>query len=69
MFVNTDEAARLTGLSAYELRTGYKMGVYPALEIGRGSLRRALRWDPDILCAALEAKMRGAEHSDRRAAR
>ena len=69
MFVNTEEAARLTGLSAYELRTGYKMGVYPALAIGRGSRRRALRWDLEVLRAALEAKMRCAEHGDSRAAR
>lgn len=69
MLVCTKEAARQTGLSVYELVNGYKRGVYPALEIGRGSRRRALRWDLDVLRAALEAKMRCAEHGDSRAAR
>lgn len=57
MFVNTREAARQTGLSEYELRTGFKQGVYPALEIGRGDRRRSLRWDLDVLRATLEARM------------
>ena len=67
MFVNTREAARLTGLSEYELRLGYKQGDYPALEIGRGSRRRALRWDPEVLRAALEKRMMAV--CDDRAAR
>lgn len=58
MFMNTEEAARAVGLSEYELRMGYKEGRYPALEIGRGSRRRALRWDVDVLRAALEEQMR-----------
>lgn len=56
-FVNTQEAAQMTGLSEYELRAGFKQGRYPALEIGRGSRRRSLRWDLDVLRAALEAQM------------
>lgn len=67
MFVGTEEAARAVGLSEYELRTGYKTGRYPALEIGRGSRRRALRWDVDVLRAALEEQMRAPR--DVRAAR
>lgn len=58
MFVCTEAAARAVGLSEYELRTGFKEGRYPALEIGRGSRRRALRWDVDVLRAALEEQMR-----------
>lgn len=58
MFMNTEEAARAVGLSEYELRMGYKEGRYPALEIGRGSRRRALRWDVEVLRAALEEQMR-----------
>ena len=58
MFVGTEEAARAVGLSEYELRMGFKAGKYPALEIGRGSRRRALRWDLDVLRAALEEQMR-----------
>lgn len=67
MFVGTEEAAREVGLSEYELRLGYKTGRYPALEIGRGSRRRALRWDVDVLRAALEEQMRAPR--DDRAAR
>ncbi|MDY5350093.1 MAG: hypothetical protein SPG80_11200 [Candidatus Ventricola sp.] len=58
MFVCTEEAARAVGLSEYELRLGFREGKYPALEIGRGSRRRALRWDLDVLRAALEEQMR-----------
>lgn len=42
MLVCTKKAAELTGLSAYELRHGFKQGVYPALEVGRGSRRKSL---------------------------
>lgn len=66
-FVNTRDAARYVGLSEWELRTGYKTGRYPALEIGRGSRRRSLRWDVDVLRAALEAQMHAG--CDERAAR
>lgn len=64
MFVNTEEAARTTGLSEYELRIGYKQGRYPALEIGRGSRRRSLRWDIDLLRKTLEERML-SEHDGR----
>ena len=67
MFVCTEEAARAVGLSEYELRMGYKEGRYPALEIGRGSRRRSLRWDVYVLRAALEEQMRAPR--DGRAAR
>lgn len=66
MFVCTGEAARLVGLSEYELRMGFKEGRYPALEIGRGSRRRSLRWDIDVLRAALEEQMR-TQRNDRAA--
>ena len=56
-FVNTKAAARATGLSEWELRVGFKQGLYPALEIGRGDRRRTLRWDLDLLQEALRAKM------------
>ena len=49
MLISTKQAAELTGLSEYELRYGFKRGLYPALEVGRGSRRKSLRWDPDIL--------------------
>lgn len=58
MLVNTEEAARRTGLSVYELRIGFKEGKYPALQIGRGDRRRSLRWDVDRLEDAIFERMR-----------
>lgn|GEM_PF-2654290 len=57
MLICTKKAAELTGLSAYELRHGFKQGLYPALEVGRGSRRKSLRWDPDILQQAIRDAM------------
>lgn len=57
MLVCTKKAAELTGLSEYELRYGFKQGLYPALEVGRGSRRKSLRWDPDILQQAIRDAM------------
>ena len=57
MLINTRQAAELTGLSEYELRHGFKQGLYPALEIGRGSRRKSLRWDPEILQQAIRDAM------------
>ena len=57
MLICTKKAAELTGLSEYELRYGFKQGLYPALEIGRGSRRKSLRWDPDILRQAIRDAM------------
>ena len=57
MLINTKQAAELTGLSEYELRYGFNQGLYPALEIGRGSRRKSLRWDADILQKALRDAM------------
>ena len=57
MLISTKQAAALTGLSEYELRYGFKRGLYPALEVGRGSRRKSLRWDPDILRQAIRDAM------------
>ncbi len=57
MLICTKKAAELTGLSELELRNGFKRGLYPALEIGRGSRRKALRWDPEILQQAIRDAM------------
>ena len=57
MLICTKKAAELTGLSAYELRHGFKCGLYPALEVGRGSRRKSLRWDPEILQQAIRDAM------------
>lgn len=40
MLICTKKAAELTGLSEYELRYGFKQGLYPALEVGRGSRQK-----------------------------
>ncbi|MDO5377327.1 MAG: hypothetical protein Q4G52_03235, partial [Clostridia bacterium] len=56
-FVNTREAARETGLSEYTLRQGFKQGRFPALEVGRGSRRRWLRWGLDVLESWLEERI------------
>lgn len=55
MFVNTKTAARILGLSQYELRRGYKQGIYPAIQIGCGDERKTLRWDIDILRETLSS--------------
>ena len=47
MLICTKKAAELTGLSELELRNGFK----------RGSRRKALRWDPDILQQAIRDAM------------
>lgn len=52
-YVNTETAARELGLSAYELRRGWKAGVYPALVIGTGAERPRLRWNLDAVQAAM----------------
>lgn len=57
MLVNTKEAARITGLSEYELRRGYLEGKYPALVIGRGDSRRRLRWNMAALQEAILRQM------------
>lgn len=57
MLIHTKQAAELTGLSEYELRHGFKQGLYPALEVGRGIRRKSLRWDPDILQQAIRDAM------------
>lgn len=57
MLISTKQAAELTGLSAYELRHGFKQGLYPALEVWRGSRRKSLRWDPEILQQAIRDAM------------
>ena len=57
MLVNTRRAAEVTGLSPYELRRGWKAGIYPALLIGCGDQRRRLRWNLEALQAAILEQM------------
>lgn len=48
-FLTTKEAGQMFGLSEYELRRGFKEGIYPAIEIGSGKNFRRLRWRSDLL--------------------
>ena len=57
MLVTTTKAAAETGLSEWELRRGYKEGIYPAILIGRGERARRLRWDLDILLESIHKRM------------
>jgi len=53
----TKEASAFCGLSEWELRRGYKEGIYPAILIGRGDRARRLRWDLELLQEAIRQKM------------
>ena len=56
--LTTEEVAEVTGLSTYELRRGAKSGRYPALWLGDPSSSfRRLRWNLEVLMAALQEKM------------
>lgn len=55
--ITTATASAATGLSEWELRRGFKEGVYPAILIGRGESQRRLRWDLEILEAAIRKQM------------
>lgn len=58
--MNTKQAAKATGLSAYELRRGYKLGLYPAIEIGMSSKNKRLRWNMKMLEEAIFRNMEQA---------
>ena len=55
--MTTKVAARETGLSEYELRAGFRQGRYPAIEIGKGTRAKRLRWNLDFLRAAIKRDM------------
>ena len=59
--VTTKQASEDTGLSEWELRRGFKEGVYPAIIIGRGKQARRLRWDLEILHEAIRHRMEEGE--------
>ena len=65
MLVTTKVAARETGLSEYELRMGFRQGRYPAIEIGRGTRAKRLRWNLDFLRAAIRRDMVNTLHANR----
>lgn len=55
--ITTADASAATGLSEWELRRGFKEGIYPAILIGRGQRARRLRWDLDLLREAIRQQM------------
>ena len=55
--ITTAQAAEKTGLSEWELRRGWKEGIYPAILIGRGERHRRLRWDLETLNEAIREQM------------
>ena len=63
MLGTTKKASEVTGLSEYELRRGWKAGIYPALLIGSGDQRRRLRWNLEMLEAAIKRQMERGEES------
>ena len=58
MLLTTKQASKAVGLSEYELRRGWKEGRYPALVIGKNDQRMRLRWNLDVLQAAIMQKMK-----------
>ena len=53
--LTTKEASQIFGLSEYELRRGFKAGIYPAIQIGSGSQKyRKIKWRYDLLEEALK---------------
>ena len=61
--VTTEVASRETGLSAWELRNGYKQGRYPAIEIGQGDRAKRLRWNLDLLNEAIMCQMKSEQEA------
>lgn len=57
--VTTAQASAATGLSEWELRRGYREGIYPAILIGRGESQRRLRWDIELLQETIRERMKG----------
>lgn len=52
--LSTKEASEMFGISIYELRRGYREGIYPAIEMGSSENRfRKIKWRADLLEEAL----------------
>ncbi len=55
--LTTKEASEIFGISEYELRRGFKEGIYPAIQLGLDESKiRRMRWRYDLLAQALEKK-------------
>jgi hypothetical protein len=57
------QAAKVTGLSAHELRTGAKSGRYPHVRVGN-SKRGKILFDIDLLNAHLKKSMEESVKTD-----
>ena len=55
--VSTENAAKATGISVFELTRGYKEGRYPAIMIGKGGRGSKLRWDLDVLTNVIQQEL------------
>lgn len=58
-YLSTKAAASALGISAYELRRGFRAGVYPGIQVGEKGKR--LKFDPDIVQAAIQRKAAESE--------
>ncbi len=56
--LTTDQVLKeIPWLTRYELIRGFKEGIYPAIQIGKGGRGSKLRWDLDLLQEAIKRKM------------
>ncbi len=48
--LTTKEASQIFGVSEYELRRGFKKGIYPAIQLGSSDQKfRKIKWRYDLL--------------------
>ncbi len=51
--LTTKEASEIFGLSEFELRRGFRAGIYPAIQVGSGEKFRKIKWRYDLLEEAI----------------
>ncbi len=67
--LTTDEVLQaIPWMTRYQLIRGYKEGIYPAVQIGKGGRGSKLRWDLDLLQDAIKRKMLTDQEERRKAA-
>lgn len=60
--IGIKQAAEITGLSVWELRTGFNNGRYPGFRVGQGTGR--IIFDADMLNNRIEALMQANVRRD-----
>lgn len=60
-FVSTKEAAAILGLSPYELRRGFQLGIYPGLRVGEAG--KKFKFDPEIVLEAIRNRKPESEET------